>query len=62
MSQLKLGPLMEDRPVKMTIELPVNVHRDLLECAGVHATLTGQNTAAEKLIVPMLAQFMATNR
>lgn len=62
MSQLKLGPIAEDRPVKMTIELPASVHRDLLEYARVHASQTGQNSAPEKLVAPMLARFMATDR
>jgi hypothetical protein len=29
MTKLKLGPLVEDRPVKLSIELPASVHRDL---------------------------------
>lgn len=62
MSQLKLGPIMEDRPVKMTIDLPASVHRDLLEYARVHAAQTAQSTAPEKLVAPMLARFMATDR
>lgn len=62
MSQLKLGPIMGDKPVKMAIELPANVHRDLLDYARVHSAQTGQNTPPEKLIAPMLARFMATDR
>ena len=53
---------MEDRPVKMTIELPANVHRDLLDYARAHAAQTGQSKAPEKLVAPMLARFMATDR
>jgi hypothetical protein len=33
MSLLKLGPIAEDKPVKMMIELPASVHRDLLDYA-----------------------------
>ena len=29
MSKLKLGPLADDRPVKLSVELPAAVHRDL---------------------------------
>jgi hypothetical protein len=29
MTKLKLGPLADDRPIKLTIELPAAVHRDL---------------------------------
>jgi hypothetical protein len=30
MAKLKLGPIIDHKPVKLTIELPVGVHRDLL--------------------------------
>ena len=30
MQKLKLGVLEDDRPVKLTIELPAAVHRDLV--------------------------------
>jgi hypothetical protein len=30
MTKLKLGPLPDDRPVKLSVELPAAVHRDLL--------------------------------
>ena len=29
MTKLKLGPLADDKPVKISIELPAGVHRDL---------------------------------
>ena len=30
MAKLKLGAIIDEKPVKLTIELSVNVHRDLL--------------------------------
>ena len=30
MAKLKLGTLEDDKPVKLTVELPAAVHRDLL--------------------------------
>jgi hypothetical protein len=33
MAKLKLGPLVDEKSVKLTIELPANVHRDLLAYA-----------------------------
>lgn len=33
MTKLKLGPLPDDKPVKITTELPGSVHRDLLAYA-----------------------------
>ena len=64
MAKLKLGTIADDKPVKLTVELPAAVHRDLLAYAEVLARETGQGTAAEptKLIAPMLARFMATDR
>ena len=35
MAKLKLGPIADDRPVKLTIELPAAVHRDLVAYAEV---------------------------
>ena len=34
MTKLKLGPLADDRPVKLTVELPAAVHRDLAAYAA----------------------------
>ncbi len=63
MAMLKLGPLENDRPVKMTVELPAAVHRDLLAYAEVLGRETGQPIAEPaKLVGPMLARFMATDR
>ena len=63
MTKLKLGPLVDDRPVKVSVELPGPLHRDLLLYAEVLARETGQPISDPvKLIVPMLERFMATDR
>lgn len=63
MAKLKLGPPEDDKPVKITVELPAAVHRDLLAYAEVLGRETGQPVAdPAKLIAPMLARFMATDR
>lgn len=63
MAKLKLGPLADDRPVKLTVELPAAVHRDLVAYAAALATETGQQPMPpEKLVAPMLARFMDTDR
>jgi hypothetical protein len=63
MAKLKLGPMQDDKPVKLTIELPAAVHRDLVAYAEVLARETTQPTIEPaKLIAPMLARFMATDR
>lgn len=30
MTKLKLGPLHDDKPAKLTVELPASLHRDLV--------------------------------
>ena len=63
MAKLKLGAIPDDKPVKLTIELSAGVHCDLLAYAEVLARETGQGIAEPtKLIAPMLARFMATDR
>ena len=63
MSKLKLGSFADDKPVKITVELPANVHRDLVAYAEVLARETGQPVVdPSKLIAPMLARFMTTDR
>ena len=63
MTKLKLGPLEDDKPVKVTLELPPTVHRDLIAYAEILGRSTGQPvTAPTKLIVPMITHFMATDR
>ena len=34
MTKLKLGSLLDDKPVKLSIELPPSVHRDLVAYAN----------------------------
>jgi hypothetical protein len=63
MVKLKLGAIADDKPVKLTVELPAVVHRDLLAYANVLARETGQAIAdPSKLVAPMLERFMATDR
>ena len=51
-----------DKPVKLTVELSASVHRNLLAYEEVLARETGQDAEPVKLIEPMLAWFMATDR
>ncbi|MFN3047218.1 MULTISPECIES: DUF2274 domain-containing protein [Pseudomonadota] len=63
MTKLKLGPLHDDKPVKVTVELPAALNRDLIAYAEVLARQSGQPAAdPAKLIVPMLQHFIATDR
>jgi hypothetical protein len=63
MTKLKIGTIGDDRPVKVTHELPASVHRDLVAYAEALARESGQSISdPAKLIAPMLARFMATDR
>ena len=63
MAKLKLGVITDDRPVKLAVELPASIHRDLVAYGQVLARETGQGAVEPaKLIAPMLQRFMATDR
>jgi hypothetical protein len=63
MTKLKLGAIVDDKPIKVTVELPAPVHRDLVAYAEVLARETGQSVAdPAKLIAPMVQRFIATDR
>jgi hypothetical protein len=63
MTKLKLDALSDDKPVKVTVEFPAAVHRDLVAYADVLGRATGQAVSnPAKLIVPMIERFMATDR
>lgn len=63
MSKLKLGAIADDKPVKLTVELPAIIHRDLIAYAEILGRESSQSISdPAKLIAPMLARFMATDR
>ena len=62
MTKLKLSAILDDRPVKLTVELPAAVHRDLVAYAEVFAQEHGQKVEPAKLVPSMLARFMSTDR
>lgn len=66
MTKLKLGPIADDTPVKLTVELPANLHRDLAlygELLGrIGPGRTGAAVPPQKLVVPMLERFLASDR
>lgn len=66
MTKLKLGPIADDTPVKLSVELPAGLHRELVlygELLGRSGT-GGQGAAVQpqKLVVPMLEKFLASDR
>lgn len=61
MTKLKLGPIADDKPVKIALEMPAALHRDLTEYGRLLAD-GGAAIEPAKLIVPMLERFVATDR
>jgi hypothetical protein len=63
MSKLKLGMIADDKPVKLTIELPAHVHRNLVAYSEAIGRESGQAAPDPAKIVPhMVERFMATDR
>ena len=63
MAKLKLGPIADDKPVKVMVELPAALHRDLTAYAEILGREAGQRQAdPPRLIVAMLERFIATDR
>jgi len=64
MTKLKLSAIPDDKPVKVTVELPAAVFRDLQAYASILARANGDAAAPEpgKLIVPMIDRFMSSDR
>ncbi|MFC6447758.1 DUF2274 domain-containing protein [Shinella zoogloeoides] len=61
MTKLKLGPIADDKPVRISVELPAALHRDLTDYGRLLAE-GGTPVQPAKLIVPMLERFVATDR
>ncbi|MFQ6163428.1 DUF2274 domain-containing protein [Sinorhizobium meliloti] len=64
MTKLKLSAIPDDKPVKITVELPAAVFRDLQAYAAILAKATGETPPPDpaRLVVPMIARFMETDR
>ncbi|CAN7213819.1 DUF2274 domain-containing protein [Bradyrhizobium sp. LjRoot220] len=63
MSKLKLATIEDDKPVKLTIELPAAVHRNLVAYAEAIGRESGQSAPdPAKIVAPMIDRFMATDR
>ncbi|HEY4201579.1 MAG TPA: DUF2274 domain-containing protein [Devosiaceae bacterium] len=61
MTKLKLGPIVDDKPVRIALELPAALHRDLIEYGRLLAE-GGALIEPAKLIVPMVERFITTDR
>lgn len=63
MTRLKLSDITDEKPVKLTIEIPARLHRRLIQYGVV---LNGNETSGAPepgaLIGPMLERFIASDR
>ena len=63
MTKLKLGQIPDDKPVKISLEVPASLHRDLVAYGEILGRENNQSpTDPARLIVPMLERFIATDR
>ena len=63
MVKLKLEPIKDDKPVRVTVEIPASLHRELVLYGEILGRSGGQGAIQpQKLIVPMLERFIATDR
>ena len=63
MAKLRLGRIEDDKPVRLTVELPAALHRDLVAYGEVLGREAGSGAVEpSKLIGPMLAKFIASDR
>ncbi|QDH33834.1 DUF2274 domain-containing protein [Porphyrobacter sp. YT40] len=63
MTRLRLSDITGEKPVKLTIEIPARLHRELASYAAV---LNGGSSAGAPqpadLVAPMLERFIASDR
>lgn len=63
MTRLKLADLADEKPVRLALDIPARLHRDLLAYAlAVNGGDTKGAPTVERLIPPMLERFIATDR
>ncbi|KDU94784.1 DUF2274 domain-containing protein [Komagataeibacter rhaeticus] len=61
MTNLKIRELPDEKPVRMTVALPADIHRDLLAYAALLSGSAGAMDPA-RLVAPMLRQFMISDK
>lgn len=63
MTRLKLADLTDEKPVRLTLELPARLHRELLAYAtAINGGEAKGAPTPERLIPPMIERFIATDR
>ena len=63
MTRLKLADISDEKPIRLTVELPVRLHRDLqVYAAAINGGKREGAPAIERIVPPMLERFIATDR
>ena len=63
MAKLRLGAIQDDKPVRLTVELPAALHRDLVAYGEALGREAGTGAIEPtRLVGPMLAKFIASDR
>lgn len=63
MAKLKLSAVDDYKPVRLTVELPGTLHRELIAYGEEMGRESGAGAVEPvRLVAPMLARFMATDR
>lgn len=63
MTRLKLEDLTDEKPVRLTVELPARLHREILAYAvALNAGEAEGAPPPERVIPPMIERFIATDR
>lgn len=60
-TKLKIGPLQDKTPVKLSIAADPDLHADLQDYARVYALSYGTEADVQDLIPSMLASFLASD-
>ena len=63
MTKLRLGLIIDEKPVKLTIELPNAIHQSLVKYAQLLARESGSaKIDPSRLVAPMLDRFMKADK
>ena len=62
MADLKLGPLPDRTPIKLSISMMPDLHQALTDYAALYAQTYGRDEPVTELIPAMLAAFLESDR
>ena len=62
MTKLKLGPIQDDKPIRLTIVLSAELAELLRAYAEAVGSANGKPVTVERIVPPMLERFIRTDR